>query len=66
MILKVQPRVKFCAKNREHRLLFADFMKSGSWSGIPYRFAVDDTGPDLITLIQRELISFYLAKEFNV
>jgi hypothetical protein len=55
----------FNAKDREHRRWFAEFNKSGAWGRCPVRFVVNDDHGDLITQIQRELIQFYVDKEFG-
>jgi hypothetical protein len=55
----------FNAKDREHREWFAEFNKSGAWGKCPVRFVVNDDHGDLITQIQRELIQFYVDKEFG-
>jgi hypothetical protein len=55
----------FDAKNKEHRSWFAEFNKSGAWGRCPVRFVVNDDHGDLITQIQRELIQFYVDKEFG-
>jgi len=60
-----RPWVVFDAKNREHRQWFAEFNKSGAWGSCPVRFVVNDDHGDLITQIQRELIQFYVDKEFG-
>jgi hypothetical protein len=61
-----RPWVVFNAKNREHRQWFADFNKTAQWSRCPVRFVVNEDHGDLITQIQRELIQFYVDKEFSV
>ena len=60
-----RPWVVFDAKNRNHRQWFAEFNKSGAWGTCPVRFVVNDDHGDLITQIQRELIQFYVDKEFG-
>jgi hypothetical protein len=60
-----RPWVVFNAKDREHRQWFAEFNKSGAWGRCPVRFVVNDDHGDLITQIQRELIQFYVDKEFG-
>lgn len=60
-----RPYVIFDATNREHRQWFADFNKSYTWSKCPVRFVVDDDHGDLITMIQRQLIQYYVDKEFS-
>ena len=61
-----RPWVIFDAKNREHRQWFAEFNKSAQWGRCPVRFVVNEDHGDLITQIQRELIQFYVDKEFAV
>jgi hypothetical protein len=60
-----RPWVVFDAKNKEHRQWFADFNKSAQWGRCPVRFVVNEDHGDLITQIQRELIQFYVDKEFG-
>ena len=60
-----RPWVVFSAQNKEHREWFAEFNKSGAWGRCPVRFVVNDDHGDLITQIQRELIQFYVDKEFG-
>lgn len=65
LALHGRPWVVFDAKNKEHRSWFAEFNKSGAWGRCPVRFVVNDDHGDLITQIQRELIQFYVDKEFG-
>lgn len=58
--------VVFNAKNKEHRKWFADFNSTRRWGRCPVRFVVDDGKGDLVTMIQRELIQYYVDKEFNL
>ena len=60
-----RPYVVFDAKNKDHRRWFADFQRKSSWGQCPVRFVVDDDNGDLITMIQRRLIQFYVEKEFG-
>jgi hypothetical protein len=60
-----RPYVIFDAKNKEHRKWFAEFQQKCSWGNCPVRFVVDDDNGDLITMIQRRLIQFYVEKEFG-
>lgn len=60
-----RPWVVFNAGNKEHRRWFADFNKTGAWGRCPVRFVVNEDHGDLITQIQRELIRFYVEKEFG-
>jgi len=60
-----RPWVVFDAKNKDHRRWFADFNQSGAWGRCPVRFVVNEDHGDLITQIQRELIRFYVDREFG-
>lgn len=60
-----RPWVVFDAANKDHRRWFAEFNKSGAWGQCPVRFVVNDDHGDLITQIQRNLIQFYVDKEFG-
>lgn len=60
-----RPFVIFDASNKEHRRWFADFNKNMTWGNCPVRFVVDDQVGDLITMIQRRLIQYYVDKEFG-
>lgn len=60
-----RPWVVFNPYNKEHRKWFADFNQNGAWGRCPVRFVVNEDHGDLITQIQRELIQFYVDKEFR-
>lgn len=60
-----RPYVVFDAKNKDHRRWFAHFNESRSWGQCPVRFVVNEDHGDLITMIQRELIQYYVDKEFK-
>ena len=60
-----RPFVVFDASNKQHREWFAHFNATLSWGNCPVRFVVNDDHGDLITMIQRELIAYYVAKEFG-
>jgi hypothetical protein len=61
-----RPWVVFDAKNKSHRQWFADFQRKSTWGHCPVRFVVADDHGDLITMIQRRLIEFYVDKEFKI
>ena len=61
-----RPWVVFDAANKDHRKWFAEFNKNSSWAHCPVRFVVDDDHGDLITMIQRHLIQYYVDREFVV
>jgi hypothetical protein len=65
LALHGRPYIVFDASNKDHRQWFADFNKSGAWGTCPVRFVVDNDHGDLVTMIQRLLIQFYVDKEFG-
>lgn len=60
-----RPYVVFDASNKEHRKWFSEFNLRRSWGTCPVRFYVNDDAGDLVTQIQRELVSYYTKSEFN-
>ena len=61
-----RPLVAFDAKNKEHRRFYFEFVKSHSWGKCPVRFIVpEESGWDLISMIQRQLLEFYVHREFD-
>ena len=64
--LNVRPLVAFDVNKTEHRKYYSDFVQNKTWGYCPVRFVVEGTPTDLITHIQRELVDFYVRKEFKV
>ena len=60
-----RPWVVFDPFNKDHRKWFAQFNKNLSWGHCPVRFVVDEDHGDLITMIQRRLIQYYVDREFK-
>jgi hypothetical protein len=60
-----RPWVAFEATDPQHRAWFAEFRKLGTWGRCPVRFIIADDHGDLITMIQRRLIDYYVSKEFD-
>lgn len=60
-----RPWVVFDAHNKSHRKWFAEFNRTAKWGQCPVRFVVNEDHGDLITQIQRELIAYYVSKEFG-
>ena len=60
-----QPFVVFDPNNKDHRRWFAEFNRDSSWKACPVRFVIDDDNGDLVTMIQRRLIDYYVSKEFG-
>jgi hypothetical protein len=60
-----RPYVVFNPANKDHRAYYYDFVQTASWGKCPVRFVVPEDHGDLITMIQRSLIKFYVEKEFR-
>ena len=61
-----RPLVAFDAANKEHRRFYHQFMKTNTWGKCPVRFICpDETGSDLIKMIQRQLVEYYVDQEFK-
>ena len=54
----------FDAANKTHRMYFKEFQRRSTWGSCPVRFICDDAGADLLTMIQRRLIQYYVDREF--
>jgi hypothetical protein len=55
----------FDPENKEHRRYYYQFVQTGTWGVCPFRFAVPDDHGDLVTMIQRSLVGYYMKKEFG-
>jgi hypothetical protein len=58
--------VAFDPTNKDHRRFFAEFQVNRTWGGCPVRFIVPEDNGDLVTLMQRSLIQYYIDREFQV
>jgi hypothetical protein len=62
-----RPLVAFDPNNKEHRTYYADFVRNRGWGRCPVRFILpDETGRDLVALIQASLLNHYVTKEFKI
>jgi hypothetical protein len=59
-----RPWVVFDPYNKDHRKYYAEFVQYRTWGRCPVRFFVDDDSGDLITMIQRKLVDYYVSQEF--
>jgi hypothetical protein len=60
-----RPLVAFDPTNKDHRRWFDEFRKYGGWGKCPVRFLCpSETGSDLVKMITRELVDYYIQKEF--
>lgn len=63
--LRSRPWTAFDPTNRQHRCWYSHFVKTSSWGRCPVRFIVPDDHGDVITMIQRSLIKYYVEQEFS-
>jgi hypothetical protein len=63
--LSGRPFVVFDPANKDHRRFYFDFVETGMWGRCPYRFVVPDDHGNLITMIQRSLVNYYVEAEFK-
>jgi hypothetical protein len=63
--LSGRPFTVFDPSNKEHRGFYNEFVKHSTWGRCPYRFVVPDDHGNLITLIQRKLVEYYVNQEFE-
>lgn len=60
-----RPFAVFDPANRQHRSWYSDFVRHGTWGRCPVRFLCPDDSGDVITMIQRSLIRYYVQREFS-
>lgn len=61
-----RPLVAFDATNKQHRRYWYNFVKNNGWGTCPVRFIVPEaTGVDLPAMVQRELMNYYVDREFT-
>lgn len=60
-----RPWANFDPLNKDHRRWFAQYQRTGTWGSCPVRFIVADEVGDLVTMIQRRLINYYVTREFS-
>ena len=64
--LAKRPIVPFDVEDKRHRQWFAEFNSLSTWSKCPVRFLVaEENGEDLVSMIQRKMIEYYMQKEFK-
>jgi hypothetical protein len=66
LALHCRPFTVFDPADSQHRRWYSDFVQSGTWGRCPVRFVVTDDQGDLITMMQRSLIRYYVSKEFKI
>ena len=63
--LSGRPFVIFDPTDEVHRGYYYDFVRTGTWGRCPYRFVVPEDHGNLITMIQRNLVKYYVESEFK-
>jgi hypothetical protein len=61
-----RPLVAFDPHNKDHRRYFAEFQTQHTWGTCPVRFIVPEDHGDLVSLMQRSLIQYYIEREFRI
>lgn len=59
-----RPWTMFDAADKQHRRWFAEFQRTRTWGRCPVRFIVEQNG-ELLSMIQQQLIDYYVRKEFK-
>jgi hypothetical protein len=65
LYLRARPIVAFDANNSEHRRYYRQFLELRSWGHCPVRFMVESLNTDLLTHINREMLTWYVKQEFK-
>jgi hypothetical protein len=61
-----RPLVAFDASNKEHRRFYYEFLEEDTWGRCPVRFICpEESGSDLVKMIQRQMIEYYIRQEFK-
>ena len=63
--LNGRPFIVFDPADEQHREYYYEFVKLGTWGRCPYRFVVPEDHGNLVTMIQRSLVTFYVEQEFG-
>ena len=62
---KSRPWTVFEPSNKDHRRWYYEFAKHDTWGRCPYRFIIPDDHGNLVTMIQRKLVEYYVEREFK-
>ena len=61
-----RPLVAFDPSNKDHRRYYWEFMTYKGWGQCPVRFiCTEEHGDNLPAMIQRMVVEYYVAKEFQ-
>lgn len=60
-----RPLVAFDVRCKDHRRWYYEFVQTGGWGRCPVRFICpNETGSDLVKMITRLLVEYYVNREF--
>ena len=62
----LRPYVTFDPSKRQHREMYAEFVRSGSWGRCPVRFTIDEECNNLAAALQRKIADYYVNREFKL
>jgi hypothetical protein len=65
LALHGRPWTVFDPQDRQHRSWYAEFARSGTWGRCPVRFVVQDDHGNLVSMIQQQLVEYYVKTEFK-
>lgn len=60
-----RPKTIFDPKIRQHREIYAQYLKTGSWAHSPLSFVIDDDSLAVTFCIEKKMLDHYLKKEFG-
>jgi hypothetical protein len=59
-----RPTTIFDVKNRKHRELFAEFIRTSRWGHSPLRFVASEPTQVDVGTMTRQVVEYYMEKEF--
>lgn len=59
-----RPVEVFNVENRKHRALYSEFLKTGTWGKSPVRFIASEATECEFGTIQRQMVEYYVNREF--
>ena len=61
-----RPLVAFDPADKQHRKWYFEFIQHNTWGRCPVRFICpNQSGMDLVKMIQQQLVDYYVKKEFK-
>ena len=63
--INARPWTVFDPNNADHRRYYYEFINTNTWGNCPVRFVLPDRQGDLVSMIRRSLIDWYVLQEFE-